>query len=287
MSWWPCRVVRGLTIIAETAGSVAHDSTSVPRDAGLRELWHRQPGRHVALLLAASGLVIGLAVVSEWPARLQSETAPIAASRHATTRDTIQRLEAEQSRLKQQIADLRASQASDPKAASAAPDLESALEDQRAIAGILPLRGPGVDVLLDDSTSHLLRPSDDPDNYIVHEYQLRDVVNLLWKSGASGISVNGERFVNSTSVYCVGSTILINDTRTSPPYHILAVGDSTQMLAALDDGRSLKDIKDRTQAYGLVLRPRPVDLLTLPGFDGSISMPHVALEPGATTDRPR
>src|SRR5262249_23182636 len=137
---------------------------------------------------------------------------------------------------------------------SSASSLNRELGLQRALAGTLPLEGKGLEILLDDSTATTLLPGEDPDKYIVHEYQIRDIVNLLWQSGATGISVNGERFVNSTSVYCVGSTILINDTRTSPPYRIDAVGDPDGMRQAFDDGNALKDLKGRVQAYGLVLR---------------------------------
>jgi uncharacterized protein YlxW (UPF0749 family) len=120
-------------------------------------------------------------------------------------------------------------------------------------------------------------PSEDPDNYIVHEYQIRDLVNLLWSSGAAGVAVNGERFVNSTSVYCVGSTILINDTRTSPPYHVVAVGDVAGMVRALEDGNALRDLKSRVQSYGLVLQLAGTGTFTIPAFDGSIAMKNTLL----------
>jgi uncharacterized protein YlxW (UPF0749 family) len=108
----------------------------------------------------------------------------------------------------------------------------------------------------------------------VHEYQIRDIANSLWQAGAVGISVNGERFVNSTSVYCVGSTILINDTRTSPPYHIQAVGEPRHFRAALEDGNVLRDIKSRVAAYGIVFQITKTGPVTLPAFDGSIAMRH-------------
>ena len=51
------------------------------------------------------------------------------------------------------------------------------------------------------------------------------MLNLLWLAGAEAVSLNGERVVATTSIYCVGSTILVNDTRLSPPYEFLAIGD--------------------------------------------------------------
>lgn len=277
--------VRGLPVFraATAAGpAVTSHPGAFGRDpaANLRASWRRQRG---AIGLAGLGLFLGLFVVAQWQS--QVDTPATAGSRPALTLDTIQRLEAEQATLKQQISQLRADNAARQqqasRSASAIAQIDNEVAVQRAIAGTVPLRGPGIQILLDDSRSHTLLPSESADDYIVHEYQIRDIVNLLWGAGATGIAVNGERFVNSTSVYCVGSTILINDTRTSPPYEIVAVGDVGRMRAALDDGNALRDLKDRVQAYGLVLTFDKTGNFTLPAFDGSISMRQVALNSGS------
>lgn len=237
--------------------------------------WTRAHTR--TLILTLVGLTLGIAIVAQW----QSPLANVPAeqnSRYAAIQRTIDRLEAEQVQLKKQISDLRARTTAEQqqlsRSESATMNLGKALAEQRALAGTVAVRGNGIVILLDDSTNRTILPSDDPDNYIVHEYQIRDIVNLLWGSGASAIAVNGERFVNSTSVYCVGSTILINDTRTSPPYHILAIGDTSRMQQALDDGNTLRDLKARVQAYGLVLKVIKTGTITVPAFDGSVEMKH-------------
>ena len=239
--------------------------------------WLRECLRKSVVVFTLVGIALGIFLVAQWKSPLAT-TAPDATSRQATIRRTIQRLETEQVQLKKQIADLRAQTTAEQQqitqSQSASATLGKALAEQRTLAGTVPVKGQGIEVLLDDSQEHALSPSDDPDNYIVHEYQIRDVVNLLWGSGASAISVNGERFVNSTSVYCVGSTILINDTRTSPPYHILAVGDIARMQQALQDGNSLRDLKARADMYGLVFKMVKVGAVTVPAFDGSIQMKH-------------
>jgi uncharacterized protein YlxW (UPF0749 family) len=272
--------------VAQTAGTPATTiSTVAPRDThrglppGFRELVHptRVRGTIAAILI---GALTGIFLIAEWQTTIE---VPATASRPSVTRETIDRLESEQAQLKQQITDLRSKNAADQQAASNSQQVEtvfnSEIADQRAIAGTVPLEGNGIDLLLDDSASHALLPSDPVDNYIVHEYQIRDAANLLWEAGAVGISVNGERFVNSTSVYCVGSTILINDTRTSPPYHILAVGDPAKFRAALDDGNALRDIKSRVDSYGLIFQVAGSGPVSLPAFDGGIAMKHTVSSP--------
>jgi uncharacterized protein YlxW (UPF0749 family) len=256
---------------ATVQGSSLHARSLL--DGSVLRVGQLQPGRLrngvVALIV---GVAIGVLLVSQW----QSPAASVATGRQHFTQQTIDRLEAEQADLKKQITDARASIAAEQQrlsqGKSEAAELSRTLDEQQAIAGTVPLAGPGIEVVLDDSMQRPVLATDDPNNFIVHEYQIRDVVNLLWEAGAVGISVNGERFVNSTSVYCVGTTILINDTRTSPPYKIWAVGDPASLKAALADGNALKDVKSRALAYGIVFQVGRTDAFTLPAFDGSIDL---------------
>ena len=232
-----------------------------------------RPGRlRNGLVALGIGVTFGILLVGQW----QSPTATLAAGRQHFTKETIDRLEVEQADLKKQITDARAAIAAEQQhlsqGKSQAAELSQVVDEQQAIAGTVPLAGQGIEIVLDDSLKRPTLPSDDPNDFIVHEYQIRDVVNLLWNAGAAGVSVNGERFVSSTSVYCVGTTILINDTRTSPPYRIWAVGDPTALKAALADGNALKEIKSRSIAYGIVFQVTRTGAFTLPPFDGSIDL---------------
>jgi uncharacterized protein YlxW (UPF0749 family) len=85
----------------------------------------------------------------------------------------------------------------------------------------------------------------DAANYLVHDYELRDVVNLLWLAGAEAVAVNDERLVASTSIYCVGSTVIVNETRLSPPYDVRAIGNAAQLENTLQDPGVLKKLKSR------------------------------------------
>jgi uncharacterized protein YlxW (UPF0749 family) len=289
------RIVDGLAVDTVAGGSAVSPTNrwSLPRFPRLgspepparpppHRFWSRLTNQRRALGVMALSVGLGVLVIAEWQSRVDNQA--VTASPHAVTGQTIERLEQEQASLKKQISGLRGDLATLQQRAeesqSSASTLNQDLDRQRAIAGTLPLRGNGVEILLDDSTATTLLPGENADNYIVHEYQIRDIVNLLWQSGATGIAINGERFVNSTSVYCVGSTILINDTRTSPPYRIDAVGRVDQMREAFDDGNALKDLKGRVQAYGLVLRIDKVGAFTLPAYDGGITMKHAQVVRG-------
>jgi len=192
---------------------------------------------------------------------------------------TIQRLEDEQKSLKETVASLRsrvvALQEQATLGASNLATISQELERQRLVAGLLPMRGPGVQVTLDDS-ARAIPVGEDPANYLIHDYELRDVVSLLWLAGAEAIAINEERVVASTSIYCVGSTIIVNSTRLSPPYEIRAIGNASFLEETLRDPATLKKLKSKSQLYGVQFRLTQVRDLTVPAYTGGVALKYAA-----------
>lgn len=198
-------------------------------------------------------------------------------------RSAVTRLEEEQRALKGQVESLqREIQAYQRSAASRTKtlsEISAELERQRLIAGMLALEGPGVKVILDDS---LKKPStgEDLSLYIVHDFHLRDVVNLLWEAGAEAISINEERIVGSTSIYGAGSTILVNNTRLSPPYEVRALGNASYLYELLSNPGVLYGLKSRVKQYGLQLNIQRADALTLPAYKGALTLRYASISGG-------
>lgn len=226
--------------------------------------------------LTLVGIILGLFISMEWQAPVAK--APVTAGYpRELSRDTIRRLETEQRELKQIIAGLRAELSEFQKDAAsrktALAGLNAELEAQRLMAGMVPLVGPGVQVVLDDSSAKTIPAGEDATNYIIHDYDIRDVVSLLWQSGAEAIAVSGERVVGSTSVYCVGSTILVNETRLSPPYVIVSIGPPT-MEEALNSSARLQKLKQYVRQYGVQLKVSQEKELQLPAYTGRFTNRH-------------
>jgi len=110
--------------------------------------------------------------------------------------------------------------------------LDDQLKKAQLFAGLTQVIGNGVVVTLNDS-SLALSENVNSNNYIVHDYDLLRVVNILLNGGAEAVSINGERVVVNTSISCVGTVILVNDVRLGPPYIIKAIGDPEILTASL------------------------------------------------------
>lgn len=224
------------------------------------------------MLVAA--IVLGMLVSLQWSAHANRR--PLAPDQVS---HTIYQLELEQSELKGQVSRLREAVNAQQQQAAASTELleglRSELVTQKVRAGLIDVQGPGVRVVLDDSRRP---PAGNPDLFLVHDYDLRDAINVLWLAGAEAISVNGERIVSSTSVYCVGSTVLVNDTRLSAPYEVSATGDASRMQEYLRNPGYLGDLKARRDRFGVVLEFVRVESMTVPAYRGSVLFRYV--QPG-------
>ncbi|MGE5574204.1 MAG: DUF881 domain-containing protein [Bacteroidota bacterium] len=98
----------------------------------------------------------------------------------------------------------------------------------REEAGAAELTGPGVTI----------RAYDAQDGYrtreIVHERDIKEILNLLFHAGARGAEVGGQRIIAQSSVRCAGPVILVNQQPISVnPVVIEAVGDPPALRHAL------------------------------------------------------
>jgi uncharacterized protein YlxW (UPF0749 family) len=180
-------------------------------------------------------------------------------------------LETEQRELKTTLVELRRELAERQQAAAANTDrlqaLQAELDRQKLLAGLTPVQGPGVLVTLDDSDAAVL-PGADPGAYLIHEYDLRDIVNLLWMAGSEAIAINGERLVSNSSIICLGSTVMVNDTRLSPPYFIRAVGNPRVQQDYLRNPSYLEQLKEKQRLRGLRFDIEGVPTVSLPAYTG-------------------
>ncbi|MCE5198355.1 MAG: DUF881 domain-containing protein [Armatimonadota bacterium] len=118
---------------------------------------------------------------------------------------------------------------------SSSKSLEQALNEAKLLAGTVAASGTGVIVTLNDS------PKKDPSetrqdvisNYVVHDYDIRAIIDELFASGAEAIAINDQRLIANSSVRCVGPVVLVNSVQLAPPYVIKAIGKADVLEKAL------------------------------------------------------
>lgn len=103
------------------------------------------------------------------------------------------------------------------------------LEGLRIAAGLVPLTGPGVGVVVDAAKAPMVGHAPPAVQYV----DLVSIVNELWAAGAEAVAVSGVRITATTGYSEVGGTILADRQRLAPPYTIEAIGDSATLTGAL------------------------------------------------------
>ncbi|RNB91143.1 DUF881 domain-containing protein [Brevibacillus fluminis] len=175
--------------------------------------------------------------------------------------------EKEQNRkLEQQMIDLQRQVAKREEAMakrqSAAANILGQLEAARMMAGVVPVQGPGLVVTLKDNQN--AASSRDISNYIVHEQDVRLVVNELRAAGAEAISINGQRLVANSAIRCVGPTIIVNGIKSAAPFVITAIGEPITLDSALNlPGGVLQTLDEFVH-----IEVAKKDMVQLPAFVG-------------------
>ncbi len=137
--------------------------------------------------------------------------------------------------------------------------LRVSMRELRVASGLAEMNGSGVRVRIYDQTGALDNPS------IVHDTDIRDVVNELFASGAQGVSVGGYRYIVNSSIRCSGSLIKIDGRLIAVnPVEIMAVGDPQILSSGLDIIRNTMEIN-----RGLIFRVDIIDSITLPAHHRS------------------
>jgi hypothetical protein len=135
--------------------------------------------------------------------------------------------------------------------------LTNNLKSVRQLAGKSDLAGEGVIVKVYDVSGGYTWDE------IVHDKDIRDIINELCFVGAKGIEVGNQRIVVGSSVRCVGPIILVNQRPISVnPVVIKAVGPKDKMAAALDK------LKERFGMFGKELEIAKMDNLTISAYQG-------------------
>ncbi len=227
------------------------------------------------LALTVVLFVFGFLGVLAYRSNVNVGTATATGDRHEQLVQIVENLEQKKGALEGELQRLREEIADQERLDAARRGLSQSytaeLERLRMLAGLVSVKGPGVVVTLADN-QHPPDGAIDPNNYIIHDYDVRAIANALWLGGAEAIGINEERLVQSSAIRCVGTTVLVNSTRVGSPFVISAVGDPNALLAALDaDQDAALLLHEYVKTLGLKVSASPADEMLIPAYRGSLS----------------
>ncbi|HET6210967.1 MAG TPA: DUF881 domain-containing protein, partial [Jatrophihabitans sp.] len=211
-------------------------------------------------------VAVGLLLVVAY--QQNHRTAP---AREAANRELIARINAAQhagdqlaarsKKLAAEVAGLRDAQL---------PGSSDQLRQLEIAAGAAAVTGPGMQIELGEpglSTSAPNgRPGSTPQSQVavLHDRDLRAVVNELWSAGAEAISVNGLRITALSVIRVAGQAILLDLQPLNPPYTVSAIGDRDGLQLAFAQSPIARQLKTMVAVDGITFRFAGKSELTLP-----------------------
>ena len=121
-----------------------------------------------------------------------------------------------------------------------------------------PVSGPGITV--------------NPNDLVIHQQDIDDVMNAMWEGGAEAMTVQGVRIAPRTVVRCIGNVILVGGTSYSPPYKISAIGNVNQLRNSVETNPRVVNYQRYVARYGLGWDLKTSDNLEFPASAQDLSL---------------
>ena len=142
-------------------------------------------------------------------------------------------------------------------------------------AGLTQRSGPAVQVTLTDAPEEILATTDrDQNDLVVHQQDLQAVVNAMWRGGAVAVTLQGQRIISTTGIKCEGNSVTLHGVPYSPPYEIVGIGPTDEIMASLEDDSYLDVYREYAAdptggvGYAVDVLPRA----TAPAYEGLLDL---------------
>ena len=229
---------------------------------------HSNVGRGWLWSIGIASVLLGILVAHQIRALREENPAVPASWRANWLAQRLVEAQDELRTLRSEIDNLRAQLMEYERRASEGESLLEAMRRElikaRILAGLTPVKGPGIIVQLNDSAKRVTpEPEAEPSMPIVHDLDLREVVNELKAAGAEAIAINGQRIIATSEIRCSGAFILVNGHRIAAPYMIYAIGDSEELMKALTIPQG---VIDRMKVIGLEVKVVPRREIIIPSL---------------------
>ena len=160
---------------------------------------------------------------------------------------------------------------------SEAAELEHELTTARMLLGLTEVKGKGVIITLEDNLkvmNNLTALIIDPNQLLVHDGDLINIVNILKNAGAEAISINDQRVVSTTAITCDGYVVRINGEKVGAPFTIKAIGSPEYLKGSLDVSGYMEQMKEDGVIVD-IKKSSNSGSITIPKYEGLLTHEYI------------
>lgn len=225
--------------------------------------------KQIAVTLGVMCLVLTLGIMIQLKTTENLETTAGSSLRENSLRDEVLKWKEQYDRIYGEL-EQKEKQLEKERQVSISSD-DSSVEKQEELKkintylGLTDVQGEGMIITLRDNTSATkLGTADD----IVHDGDLRAIVNELKNNQAEAISINGQRIVPSTAINCVGTVIQVNNEIAGSPFVIKVIGDQNMINNLMRSGGYLEYLQSK---FGINVEAKKSDNILIEKYNGVLT----------------
>ncbi len=144
-------------------------------------------------------------------------------------------------------------------------ELQQDLDNTNKLLGLAEVTGSGIVLTLEDNDGTAIKElGGDLNIALVHDGDIREIINELKNTGAEAISINGQRLVGGTAITCSGAIITVNGVKLNSPFEIRAIGNPNTLAGITRAGGYLSILEDE----GIKAKFEKSNNITVPKYTG-------------------
>ena len=202
-----------------------------------------------------------------------TRAAPVAETERAELIDRVQAAQSGTDQLRSRLtatsAEIEELRAAALGGGGAAQALEEQIHRLEPMVGAVPVTGPGLVIVVDDSPA---AGTDHRDQVL--DVDLQMLVNGLWQAGAEAVAINGHRLSSLTAIRSAGDAITVDFRSLTRPYRVEAIGDPRTLPARFVETTGSAWWHELAQNRGMPYEVRDEESLEL-AADPGLALRHV------------
>ncbi len=151
----------------------------------------------------------------------------------------------------------------------------SLLDNLKRDAGLSPVTGSGMEILLTDSSGANRESTGVVPAALIQASDLRDLINVLRSGNPDAMAINNQRLLATTAITAVGANILVGNFYIAPPFIVTVVGDESFLSDRLKDPLVLAELKKRATEFKLQIDLTIKSHLKIPSYNGDFRLKYV------------
>lgn len=148
-------------------------------------------------------------------------------------------------------------------------NINEELEQDKMILGEDAVEGQGVEIEINDGSTNDKMSLFEEQMRIVHNTDIIEVINDLKNAGAEAISINGNRIIDRSEIYCSGPFLRINGIKIAAPFLIYAIGNKSVLHNYMMSNENyLKIMITR----GIYVKLSELNKVIIPAYNGTYNI---------------